>query len=238
MIVFIVGSLANETSIPDIAGNAEVMEAETEKVTQKNIMERNFILSDMPVQRKENSESLVKDEEANLSEENININDSFIQIETNGIHQLIEFPSIDITGANDVANLINEQIYNEIIPKNFGQYCNGRVDIEIHYEIEILDDKIISIHFLGYQSQWGSYEECNKGLNFNLHTGEMISLKDYYTLSDIRAIMADVRGKNEINVLNFPVDEAEIEQQIDNFIHLFDSEEYMNHTDIFFMKQN
>lgn len=149
-----------------------------------------------------------------------------------------EIDEIHKKDAADISNLINERIYNEIFSVDFEQYFNGREDVEIHYETEIIDEKIMSIHFQGYQSNAGSYAECNKGLNFDLRTGEIISLADYYTLSDIKAIINSARDRNEISILDFPVNEEEIEQEIDNFVQLFDSEEYVNRTDIFFLKDD
>lgn len=58
----------------------------------------------------QSSEELVKAEEENSPETGINIYNSFAQIETNGRHKLIEFPSVDIEDAIDIANIINERI--------------------------------------------------------------------------------------------------------------------------------
>ncbi|MBD5503353.1 MAG: hypothetical protein HDR09_06300 [Lachnospiraceae bacterium] len=168
----------------------------------------------------------------------IDIHDSFFQIETNSIHKRIDFPSIDITDAEDVSNSINEQIYHEIMLENFWEYGHGREETEVQYEIESVGEEIVSIHFHGYQSYVGSYAEYNKGMNFDLQTGKIISLRDYYTLSDIRAIIMNARDRNEISILDFPVNEEKIEQEIDSFVQLFDSEEYGNRTDIFFLKDD
>lgn len=58
----------------------------------------------------QSSEELVKAEEESSLETDINIYNFFAQIETNGRHKLIEFPSVDIEGAIDIANIINERI--------------------------------------------------------------------------------------------------------------------------------
>ena len=176
--------------------------------------------------------------EEKTSKTAINIHDSFIQIETNNIHKRITFPSIDIADAEDVANSINEQIYHEIMPEDFLEYGHGREETEVQYEIESAGEEIVSIHFHGYQSYMGSYAEYNKGMNFDLRTGKIISLKDYYTLSDIKSIIMNARDRNEISILDFPVNEEEIEQEIDSFVQLFDSEEYVKRTDIFFLKDD
>lgn len=179
----------------------------------------------------------VGESEEKAPETAINIQDSFVQIETNSIHKRIAFPSIDITDAEDVANSINEQIYHEIIPEDFWEYGHGREETEVQYEIESVGEEIVSIHFHGYQSYMGSYAEYNKGMNLDLSTGKIISLRDYYTLSDIKSIIMNARDRNEISILDFPVNEEEIEQEIDSFVQLFDSEEYVNHTDIFFSER-
>lgn len=75
----------------------------------------------------------------------ININNSFAQIETSSIHKIIEFPSIEIAGADGVADLINEQIYSEIIPDDFEQYHNGREDVRIGQARVVLLNMIIRI---------------------------------------------------------------------------------------------
>ena len=69
------------------------------------------------------------------------------------------------------------------------EYGHGREETEVQYEIESVGEEIVSIHFHVYQSYMGSYAEYNKGMNFDLRTGKIISLKDYYTLSDIKAII-------------------------------------------------
>ena len=168
----------------------------------------------------------------------IDIHDSFAQIETNSIHKRIAFPSIDIKDAEDVANSINKQIYYEVMPEHFWEYGHGREETEVQYEIEFVGEETVSIHFQGYQSYMGSYAEYNKGMNFDLRTGRIISLRDYYTLSDIKTIIMNARDRNEISILDFPVNEEEIEQEIDSFVQLFDSEEYVNRTDIFFLKDD
>lgn len=50
-------------------------------------------------------------------------------------------------------------------------------------------------------------------MNFNLRTGKMISLKDYYMISEIKAIIENARDKNEITVSDFPAGEEEMERQ-------------------------
>lgn len=198
----------------------------------------NVPVNEISMIEEQSSEELMKAEEESSPETGINIYNSFAQIETNDRHKLIEFPSVDIEDAIDIANIINERIYNEIIPEDFEQYCNGREEVEIHYEVEIVDEKIMSIHFLGDLSYAGSYAECNKGLNFDLRTGEVISLVDYYTLFDIREIINNARDRNEINISDCPIIEEEVEQELDSFVHLFDSEEYVSCTDIFFIKDD
>lgn len=143
-------------------------------------------------------------------DENIKVSSSLAQIEIIGRNEVIEYPSISMAADNDVANLINEQIYNAVVPEDFGEYYDGIGNTEIHYEAEVLDGELLSVHFYGFQSKWGSYAEFNMGMNFDLQTGKLLSLKDYCTLSDIGGI--------------------------DNLISLFDSEEYIDRTDIFFIK--
>ncbi|MDE7200170.1 MAG: hypothetical protein K2O15_15000 [Lachnospiraceae bacterium] len=170
-------------------------------------------------------------------ETGIEIQDSCVQIDVKGMHRKIKLPTIYIDGEAEISNLVTEQIYNEVIPEDFGKYYPGVVDEEIQYESEIVNENIISIHFSGYRSYWGSYEDCTKGLNFDLQTGRRISLSDYYMLSDIKAIIEDAREANEIGV-DIPLTEEGIEEEIDQFVQLFDSDEYISRTDVFFLKDN
>ncbi len=167
----------------------------------------------------------------------IEIQDSVAQIDVKGMHRKIELPTIYIDGGNDVSNLIMEQIYNEIIPEDFGQYYPGIVEEEIQYEIEIINEKIMSVHFFGCTDYWGSYVDRDKGLNFDLQTGRAIALSDYYTLSDAKRIIEKAREEDGINV-DIPLTEAGIEKEIDHFVQLFDSEEYISRTDVFFLRDN
>lgn len=170
-------------------------------------------------------------------ETGIEIKDSCAQIDVKGMNRKIMLPTISIDGKAEISNLITEQIYNEMIPEDFGRYYPGVVDEEIQYESEIINESIISIHFFGYRSYWGSYEDCDKGLNFDLQTGRRISLSDHYTLSDMKAIIEDAREASEIRV-DIPLTEEGIEEEIDRFVQLFDSDDYISRTDIFFLKDN
>ena len=237
-IAFIIGGKFDRSGKSEMAKSVELIETVERAPSNKSIIEQSPISPDETSKSQENSGETEEDEEEKTTKTAIDIHDSFVQIETNSIHKRIAFPSIDITNAEDVANSINEQIYHEIIPEDFWVYGNGREETDVQYEIESVGEEIVSIHFHGYQSYMGSYAEYNKGMNFDLRTGKIISLRDYYTLSDIKAIIMNARDRNEISILDFPVNEEEIEQEIDSFVQLFDSEEYVNRTDIFFLKDN
>lgn len=212
-------------------------EAEIKYETAEKSFARDIVAQD-DAYKAEELQELYQSLEKLLVKKDINVQESFAQIETDSIHKRITFPSIDIAADEEVASLINEQIYHGIIPEDFGEYGNGREDTDIQYEAEFVGDEIVSIHFHGYQSYMGSYAEYNRGMNFNLRTGKMISLKDYYGISDIRAIVMKTRECKEITIPDFPADEEEMERQIDKFVSLFDSEEYIGCTDNFFIQDN
>lgn len=240
-IASIIGGKFDGSGKSEIAKSVELMETVEQTPSNKSLMEQSLISPDETFRSQENSGETEETEEEKTEEEKtpktaINIHDSFVQVGTNSIHKRIAFPSIDIADAEDVTNSINEQIYHEIIPEDFLEYGHGREETEVQYEIESVGEAIVSIHFHGYQSYMGSYAEYNKGMNFDLRTGKIISLRDYYTLSDIKTIIMNARDKSEITMPNFAVNEEELERQIDNFVILFDSEEYISCTDIFFIK--
>lgn len=218
--------------IGEIVNMKTERKTEIEEIANTELAKRETVWRDYEPQDSERPVE-VKDEKTLKTD--INIYDSSAQIETNMMHKTIEFPSIEIVGAEEVANFINEQIFNEIVPEDFEQYHTGREDIEIQYEVENISNEIISIHFEGYLSYWGSYTGYDKGLNFDLQTGSVISLMDYYTLPDLRRIIDDARKGNEIRIYE---EIPENKQEIDDFIQLFDSEEYIERTDIFFLKEN
>ena len=188
-IAFIIGEKFDESGKSEIAKSVELMETVEQTPSNKSLMEQSLISPDETFGLQENSGETEEDEEEKTPKTAINIHDSFVQIETNSIHKRIAFPSIDIADAEDVTNSINEQIYHEIMPEDFLEYGHGREETEVQYEIESVGEEIVSIHFHGYQSYMGSYAEYNKGMNFDLRAGKIISLKDYYTLSDIKAII-------------------------------------------------
>lgn len=187
-------------------------EAEIQYETAEKSFARDIVVQDEAYKEKE-LEELYRALEKLLVEKDIKIQESFVQFETNSIHKRIAFPNIDIANDEDINNFINEQIYHGIVPEDFWEYGNGREDTEIQYEIESVGEETVSIHFHGYQSYMGSYAEYNKGMNFNLRTGKMISLKDYYMISEIKAIIENARDQNEITVSDFPAGKEEMERQ-------------------------
>lgn len=168
----------------------------------------------------------------------IQVNDSFAEIEMGGYHKRIEYPNISIYGDEDIANLINEEIYRTVIPENFAEYTNGVAQTEIGYDFEMINEELISIHFLGYHSLWGSYAEFDKGMNFDLHTGELISLNDLYTALDLKQLVEAAQENKEISIPDFPVTEEDIEEEINHFLELLETPEYLNRGDNFFIKDN
>lgn len=172
------------------------------------------------------------------SNEKIRINDSFAEIKMSGRHKRIEYPSIEILGEEDIANLINEEIYSTVIPDDFAKYTNGVAQTEIGYDLEMIGEELLSIHFSGYHSLWGSYAEFDKGINFNLHTGEVILLKDIYSSLDLKQLVEEAWKNKEINISNFHIPEEESEEVINNFLKLLETSEYLNRRDNFFIKNN
>lgn len=231
-VILVIGMAFNKDDVPDQMKNEEIVKNEQiqfEQVNQQSNIADNIVeISNV------SSNAIEENEQANIEQGNITVYRSFVQTESINRHELIEYPTIDIANEDDVAELINEQIYSIVIPEDFGQYYSGQGEIEIYNETEVVGDKIISIHFTGYMSKWGSYAEYNKGLNFDLRTGKIISLTDYYTLADIREIVYAAKNSGELNSSGFAVDE-EIDER---FLVLFDSDDYSNQTDNFFIQNN
>ncbi len=238
LVYFFVSEKFDKYDRLDMEKSVELIESFKRTPAKKSsIQEPLFSLNDNFELQKINGKTQTNKEDK-MSKTDTKIHDSFVRIETDSIHKRITFPSIDIANDEEVASCINEQIYHEIIPEDFLEFGNGREDTDIQYEAEFVGDEIVSIHSYGYQSYIGSYAEYNRGMNFNLRTGKMISLKDYYTLSDIKAIVMKARDCKEITIPDFPADEEEMERQTDEFVSLFDSEEYIGCTDIFFIQDN
>ncbi len=236
LVYFIVSVKSDRCDNSDIRKGVELIESSEQTSSKKSSMQQNFIPLNENFKSQQTSGEIEKDKEDKITKTDIKSHDSFVQIETESIHKRIAFPSIDIVTDEDAASFINEQIYHEIISKDFWEYGNGREDTDIQYEVEFAGNEIVSIHFHGYQSYMGSYAEYNRGMNFNLRTGRMISLKDYYMLSDIKAIIMNANDCKEIAISDFLADEEEMKRQIDKFVSLFDSEKYIGRTDNFFIK--
>lgn len=231
-VILVIVMAFNKDDVPDQMKNEEIVK--NEQIQFEKVNQQSNIADDIVEISNVSSNAIEENGQAKIEQGNITVYRSFVQTESINRHELIEYPTIDIENENDVVELINEQIYSIVIPEDFGQYYSGQGEIEIYNETEIVGDKIISIHFTGHMSKWGSYAEYNKGLNFDLRTGKIISLTDYYTLADIREIVYAAKNSGELNSSGFAVDEEIVER----FLVLFDSDDYSNQTDNFFIQNN
>lgn len=160
-------------------------------------------------------------------------------IEKSGEYESLEYPYIEMEADRETADLINQQIHDIVVPEDFGQYSSGVKYTEIHYDTEFPTGKLWSIHVQGVKSLWGSYAKVDQGLNFDLQTGRLVCLRDYYSLSELREIIESALEKDEIEVLGlfgYTVSEDMKRTALQSFVSLFDVEEYSRRTDVFYVE--
>ena len=167
----------------------------------------------------------------------IKVYPAIIKVENYNTDFNIEYPNIDVK-SSEMLEMFNEQIYNIVFQEDWGQYWPYTTWAEITYEITFFNEQFLGIHFTGYVSYIGSYTDFNKGLLFDLETAEIMRLNDFYTLPEIKKIIYDAWEKNEIRVIDLPVTEDDIKEIVGEFVKLFETEEYISRTDIFFITEN
>lgn len=160
------------------------------------------------------------------------------EVDMENIH--IEYPYLNYAW-DEPSRKINEQIYNQIIyyggaEENLIDNDGIRTDANIAYHITYVDDNIISILFSGDIADGMSYNYVNVGLNFNLKSGEILSIADFYELAEIRDLIQKAVSEKLLTSENLPLDGEQKETYFNDFLREFDTDDYINRTDNFFIK--
>lgn len=164
----------------------------------------------------------------------IEIKKEVIEIDRDSDRRHIEYPYLD--SDNDIAQLINEQIY-DLIERECLQDSEYVVREEITYEAIDSDDRILSIHFTGYRSVAASYAEFDMALNFELDTGEILTLQSFYTLSEISQLVDEAIAEKKMSVVNIPLKETEMQDYLNQYFKkVFSNDYYIKRSDNFFVK--
>lgn len=162
------------------------------------------------------------------------------EVDMENIH--IEYPYLNYAW-DEPSRKINEQIYNSIIyygeaKENLTDNDGCRTDADISYQITYVDDNIISILFSGWivDGVLSRHNNVDVGLNFNLQSGEILSLADFYELEEIRNLVQNAMLEKRLTSENLILDGEQREIYFNDFLSEFDTDDYINRTDNFFIK--
>lgn len=97
-----------------------------------------------------------------------------------------------------VLDKINEQVYALVKEKGMPD-SEGIFSAEMAYEITYIDERFVSIRFNGNLSGSGYSEGC-WGMNFDLETGELLSLEDYYEWEELEASLIEAMEQDQLGV--------------------------------------
>lgn len=155
---------------------------------------------------------------------------------TNEDSLYIEYPYLYAKDQNSC--IINEQIYNAIIDNDM-LLDDGYADrAEIEYDVSYIDDRIISIHFMGNKGKGMDNNNFDMGMNFNLSNGEILCLASFYSLREMQELLGNAIEEDKLSIIGIPLNESEIEEYINNFLKEFDSNNYISKTDNFYVKED
>lgn len=150
----------------------------------------------------------------------------------------IEYPYLNNAG-DEPSRKINEQIYDQIIyGRTKGSLTDNDgiwTDADIAYHVTYVDDNIISILFSGWIGGAG-YQDVDVGLNFNLQSGEILSIADFYELEEIRDMTQRAVSEKLLTSENLILDGEQRETYFNEFLGEFDTDDYIKRTDNFFIK--
>lgn len=97
-----------------------------------------------------------------------------------------------------VLDQINEQIY-ELVQENQMLDSEWVFSTEMTYEITYIDEYFVSILFEGSASGSG-YSERSWGMNFDLETGKLLSLEDFYEWEELEESLEDAMEQDNLSV--------------------------------------
>ena len=169
--------------------------------------------------------------------EKIEIKKEIIDIKENIDNRHIEYPYLD--GENAISQQINSQIYAFIETEGLWD-CEYTVYEEITYKVIHCENHILSILFTGYRNVAGGYGDFDMGLNFNMENGELLSLKHFYDLQEIKQLLEASITKNELVAVNRPFTHLSNNEIIQDYIkqyfeRRFLDESYIKETNNFFI---
>ena len=169
--------------------------------------------------------------------EKIEIKKEIIDIKENIDNRHIEYPYLD--SENAISQQINSQIYAFIETEGLWD-CEYTVYEEITYKVIHCENHILSILFTGYRNVAGGYGDFDMGLNFNMENGELLSLKHFYDLQEIKQLLEASITKNELVAVNRPFTHLSNNEIIQDYIkqyfeRRFLDESYIKETNNFFI---
>ena len=161
--------------------------------------------------------------EIEIGGEKIEIKKEIIDIKENIDNRHIEYPYLD--SENAISQQINSQIYAFIETEGLWD-CEYTVYEEITYKVIHCENHILSILFTGYRNVAGGYGDFDMGLNFNMENGELLSLKHFYDLQEIKQLLEEDIAQNKLMAVNRPFDSND--EQIQDYIKQYFEEPYLN----------
>lgn len=172
-------------------------------------------------------------ESVTVGGQKVEIKKEILEIDGDVDRRHIEYPYLD--SDNNIAQLINEQIY-DLIDRECLQDSEYAIYEEITYEAMGSDDQILSIHFTGYRSVAASYADFDMALNFDMDTGEILTLQSFYTLAEIRQLVDAAMTDKKLSVVNIPLKEDEMQDYINQYFKkIFSNDSYIRRSDNFFV---
>ncbi len=175
--------------------------------------------------------------EIEIGGEKIEIKKEIIDIKENIDNRHIEYPYLD--SENAISQQINSQIYAFIETEGLWD-CEYTVYEEITYKVIHCENHILSILFTGYRNVAGGYGDFDMGVNFNMENGELLSLKHFYDLQEIKQLLEASITKNELVAVNRPFTHLSNNEIIQDYIkqyfeRRFLDESYIKETNNFFI---
>ena len=166
----------------------------------------------------------------------IEISEAIFKIEGGNTETLVKYPVI-CPESEEANEKINKHIFDTVIFGDLVEYQKYPNQTEISYEITSINEQVLDIYFHGSGYYVGSPLFFDKGMLFDLETGEILSLKFFYELKDMRNIISNAREKNEIQV-DLGVGKEWKEEIIIDFLKLFETDEYISQKDNYFIKDD
>ena len=161
--------------------------------------------------------------EIEIGGEKIEIKKEIIDIKENIDNRHIEYPYLD--SENAISQQINSQIYAFIETEGLWD-CEYTVYEEITYKVIHCENHILSILFTGYRNVAGGYGDFDMGVNFNMENGELLSLKHFYDLQEIKQLLEEDIAQNKLLAVTRPFDSND--EQIQDYIKQYFEGSYLN----------